>query len=310
MGNYEGKLGEWLKYVQQQVDAVSKGDEVPEGEAPRPEAGLQEREDQSDRITMRDRLGRVMPENTLGIDSASVIADPSLLNQQPEVRDRGAGLFEDSDIPNVEDFLPFLKEPDTKLTDRPRIPEAARKIEPEVAPNETLSPSSKAPFADGTGDPRPVVRMPQMPKQPEPEKPVVAASAPVAVPEPAETDAPRANEPRRMVKLPSAPTGAEAQELWGKLPRHIQLLVGQSNKEVAQHSYKQFKETRDDLVARLLDPTLSLEETARVLNVCPTTVRRYTNRGSLRHLRTAGNQRRFRLSDVLGFLESQTAGCE
>jgi len=68
---------------------------------------------------------------------------------------------------------------------------------------------------------------------------------------------------------------------------------------------KGFKETREQLLSRLLDPQLSLEDAARLLNVCPTTVRRYTNRGLLPHLRTAGNQRRFRLSDVLAFLEAQ-----
>lgn len=65
------------------------------------------------------------------------------------------------------------------------------------------------------------------------------------------------------------------------------------------------KETREELLARLLDPELTLEEAAQVLNVCPTTVRRYTNRGILPHYRTVGNQRRFRLSQVLAFLESQ-----
>lgn len=74
--------------------------------------------------------------------------------------------------------------------------------------------------------------------------------------------------------------------------------------EVAQNSYSVFKETREELLQRLLDPQLTLEDTARILNVCPTTVRRYTNRGLLKHVRTAGNQRRFRLSDVLSFMES------
>ena len=77
-----------------------------------------------------------------------------------------------------------------------------------------------------------------------------------------------------------------------------------SGSEVAQTSYKPFRETREDLLHRLLDPLISLEEAARLLNVCPTTVRRYTNRGVLKHQRTAGNQRRFRLSDVLTFMES------
>ena len=41
------------------------------------------------------------------------------------------------------------------------------------------------------------------------------------------------------------------------------------------------------------------------LGVCATSVRRYTNRGLLKCFRTPGNQRRFRLSDVLDFMEKQ-----
>jgi len=65
------------------------------------------------------------------------------------------------------------------------------------------------------------------------------------------------------------------------------------------------EETREELLSRLLDPTLTLEETARILEVCPTTVRRYTNKGILPHLRSAGNQRQFKLSSVLAFKDGQ-----
>ena len=65
------------------------------------------------------------------------------------------------------------------------------------------------------------------------------------------------------------------------------------------------EETREELLRRLMDPTLTLEETACILEVCPTTVRRYTNRGILPHERSAGNQRRFKLSSVLAFKEDQ-----
>ena len=65
------------------------------------------------------------------------------------------------------------------------------------------------------------------------------------------------------------------------------------------------KQTREDLIERLLDPTLTLRETATLIGVCPTTVRRYTKRGVLKCFRTPGNQRRFRLSDVLDFIERQ-----
>lgn len=65
------------------------------------------------------------------------------------------------------------------------------------------------------------------------------------------------------------------------------------------------KETREEFLQRLLDPVLTLQEVARLLNVCPMTVRRYTNKGILPSFRTAGNQRRFRLSDVLRFIEQR-----
>ena len=65
------------------------------------------------------------------------------------------------------------------------------------------------------------------------------------------------------------------------------------------------EETREELLRRLVDPTLTLEETACILEVCPTTVRRYTNRGILPHERSTGNQRRFKLSSVLAFKEDQ-----
>jgi len=65
------------------------------------------------------------------------------------------------------------------------------------------------------------------------------------------------------------------------------------------------KQTREELIERLLDPTLTLRETATLIGVCPTTVRRYTKRGVLKCFRTPGNQRRFRLSDVLDFIERQ-----
>lgn len=68
------------------------------------------------------------------------------------------------------------------------------------------------------------------------------------------------------------------------------------------------EETREELLRRLVDPTLTLEETACILEVCPTTVRRYTNRQVLPHERSAGNQRQFKLSEVLAFREAQQRG--
>ncbi|MCS7252812.1 MAG: helix-turn-helix domain-containing protein [Armatimonadota bacterium] len=56
------------------------------------------------------------------------------------------------------------------------------------------------------------------------------------------------------------------------------------------------------LLSRLLDPDMSIRDVAVLLDVCETTVRRYTNSGLLEHYRTSGNQRRFRLSHVLKFI--------
>jgi excisionase family DNA binding protein len=96
----------------------------------------------------------------------------------------------------------------------------------------------------------------------------------------------------------------EAALIRQRLPQHIDMLLRIPTNEVAQNSYKSpFRETREALIGRLLDPQLTLEEAARILGVCPTTVRRYTNRGMLHCHRTPGNQRRFRMSDVLQFLE-------
>ena len=95
----------------------------------------------------------------------------------------------------------------------------------------------------------------------------------------------------------------ELQEVWELLPKNIDFLCSFYDDSVTKNYYRgEFKETRQDLVKRLLDPELSLEETSRLLGVCPATVRRYTNRSWLKHHRTVGGQRRFRLSDVVRFV--------
>ncbi|MCS6949337.1 MAG: helix-turn-helix domain-containing protein [Armatimonadota bacterium] len=102
------------------------------------------------------------------------------------------------------------------------------------------------------------------------------------------------------------PPPQSIEELWQRVPKHVRLLVELGDDEVTQRYYdRRFKESRRELVERLLNPPLTLEDTARLLGVCPTTVRRYTERGLLNHYRTPGNQRRFRLSDVIAFLEAR-----
>ena len=112
--------------------------------------------------------------------------------------------------------------------------------------------------------------------------------------------------PRRVKqKASAAALDPELQQVWTNLPKNVAFLCRFYDDGVTANYYRgEFKETRQELIRRLLDPELSLEETSRLLGVCPATVRRYTNRGWLEHHRTTGGQRRFRLSDVVKFLDT------
>jgi excisionase family DNA binding protein len=110
--------------------------------------------------------------------------------------------------------------------------------------------------------------------------------------------------PRRAKQVATALIDPELQSTWTALPKNIEFLCSFYDDAVTANYYRgEFKENRQDLIRRLLDPELTLEETSRLLGVCPATVRRYTNRGWLEHHRTQGGQRRFRLSDLVRFIE-------
>ncbi len=209
-------------------------------------------------------------------------------------------------MPDLTTYIPFLRDPEPT----PVLPERAAAAAVETEPTDTVSATPEAAIPEAAGD------MDEIPGReestdttPDYLPPLVDEEEPTRV-----VDAP--TRPRRARRAPQDAASSmpllsegEAAVLWGRLPRHIQLLVGMSEpqEEVAQKYYRRgFKESRGQLIERLLDPTLSLEDTARILGVCPTTVRRYTNRGVLPHQRTVGQQRRFRLSDVLAFLENQS----
>ena len=165
-------------------------------------------------------------------------------------------------------------QPITAIEPPPLAPEPTSAVAEPPADDAALSPHAT--------EPEPLVIEPAAP-------PVAVEPPPVAFPEPRLPEPrrrpPRRRPPRPVARQPELPLGLEpAPEAGG--PRSA-------------------TETREELIERLLDPHLSLQETAKVLDVCPTTVRRYTNRGLLAHYRTPGNQRRFRLSDVLAFMERQ-----
>lgn len=105
-------------------------------------------------------------------------------------------------------------------------------------------------------------------------------------------------------EIEQKPIDPELQAVWQALPKSIEFLTSFYDDSVTASYYNgEFKESRRELIQRLLDPELSLEETSRLLGVCPATVRRYTNRGWLSHHRTSGGQRRFRLSNIVKFVE-------
>ncbi len=101
--------------------------------------------------------------------------------------------------------------------------------------------------------------------------------------------------------------GERVQQLQAR-QKQLPIDVGDAADERDDDRPRQASETRQELVQRLLDPTLTLREAALLLDVCPTTVRRYTNRGLLNCFRTPGNQRRFHLSGVLDFMERRERG--
>jgi excisionase family DNA binding protein len=115
----------------------------------------------------------------------------------------------------------------------------------------------------------------------------------------------RAPRPRKRQAPPKGPVIApDLERIWQQIPKNLKFLAKVYDDGVTEKYYtSRFRESREDLILRLIDPELNLEETARLLGVCPATVRRYTNRGWLKHHRTNGNQRRFRLSGIVQFVE-------
>jgi excisionase family DNA binding protein len=212
------------------------------------------------------------------------------------------GLVDEVDVPSIERYLPFLRgvtapEPQPE----PAVPEPP--VAAAVEQHESEAITEPEPLA-----PTPAPAAPVEPVTIAAERELRTSDAEL----PAHTTVRRTAQRHRTRPAKHTDPSAIADSLadgglWDLVPKHIQTLVSMGSEEVAQNSYKrEFKESRIELVERILDPTLSLEETARILNVCPTTVRRYTNRGLLTHQRTQGDQRRFKLSDVLAFLESQS----
>ncbi len=255
-----------------------------------------------------DVCGIVGEPRAIAEDETTAEARP-LLETEESVKEDSA-LFDDEEIPQVEDFLSFIAKEEEKEDED-------KDDDFDFDPKEQCTLLG----VEGTGEPRPI-KIDDLPSEDEKNDGDVSFAAREAKrierevfrekekqsSQKEEATAIDDEEPASHIEYPvvkaKAPVEDGIQQKWDRMPHHLQVLFGTEEDEVAQNSYKRFKETRGELVARLMDPTLTLEETARILNVCPTTVRRYTNKGLLQHFRTAGNQRRFKLSDVLNFMES------
>lgn len=295
MTDYDNKLGEWFKQVEEQEQELKakKSGETPQArEEPTPVVNEIPRPPQIRAMEIEGPAREASASVVATVETVEVVADTSLAGPvSTDQTENAAKLFSEEEVPQVEDFFSFL----SRSSEQPVVEEVEEHVFELPKDQGTLN------LSEGTGEPRPLEPAPE-PAAPPVETPQVQALLEVPLP-PKPTAPPKP----RVQKQPKPVADASVQANWDRMPRHLQTLFGAPGKEVAQNSYKAFKESREGLIQRLLDPTVSLEEAARILNVCPTTVRRYTNRGVLPHFRTAGNQRRFRLSDVLVFMDGGQA---
>ena len=294
MMNYDSKLGEWFKQLEKQKEEFkARKHGTPAAEpAPEPVSMMDPQPAAKEVASARmpvPTTGAAERQTPEAVSAAVATEERTADISSPRIEhaEVSPALFDETDASPIEDFLSVLSR------SREREPEVQEHVEPPRDQGLLI-------LSEGTGEPRPIT--------PAWERDAGVVAAPPAVDIPAPPTArnePAAAKPAPMWREATpAEDEAEAEEKFGRLPGQLQSLLESAGDEVAQHSYKTFRESRASLIQRHLDPPITLEETARILNVCPTTVRRYTNRGILRHYRTAGNQRRFKLSEVLTFMES------
>jgi len=103
---------------------------------------------------------------------------------------------------------------------------------------------------------------------------------------------------------PARPRGPRKKAIPVELQQHLPIDLGPS-RSARRAGRPPLTETRDEIIHRLMDPDLTLHETAAILSLSKATLRRYTDQGKLPCRRTAGGQRRFKLSEVLVMLEQR-----
>ncbi len=302
MANYDNKLGEWFKQVEakaQELKAKKAYSDTAASESATPSAQESVGSPRIADVEIKGPVREAPASIVATMEAVEVVADASLATDSLST-DEGTGsarLFAEDEAPQVEDFFSFLN----RSSQSPVVEEVEERV------FELPKEQSRLHLAEGTGEPRPVIKAKNVPQPTAQNRSefTMTPAPPTKVETPKPVDMPKPIKAAKPRVEPQA-TNDDTQANWDRMPKHLQTLFGTASTEVAQNSYKAFKETREGLIQRLLDPTVSLEEAARILNVCPTTVRRYTNRGVLKHYRTAGNQRRFKLSDVLTFMDASS----
>ncbi len=318
MAKYENKLVEWFKQVELREKELKTKKEThqPQPQTVMPMFNQLDNIRQIESVRLEEPVGMASTTAVAtAMETKAVLAETIKVDEfdfadfemtsQPREISTSPGIFEDVEVPQVEDFISF-----SDSSDRAQDITADAFPVIEVSRNRGIGHLS-----EGTGEPRPISSdvFLETPVRQEIEKIEAFETTVAPAPEPvrAEVVAPKPKYEAKPKAESKVRGNSSLQEKWDRMPHHLQTLFGVSaEEEVAQNSYKTFRENRGELIQKLLDPPITLEEAARVLNVCPTTVRRYTNRGVLKHFRTAGNQRRFRLSDVLTFMETKGRSSE
>jgi len=212
----------------------------------------------------------------------------------------------------MHEWLQFRDKTVRRLTEEQAEEQEETKA-PEAAGDEAGEEEASSQAAAGgaaTEQPQELTQVPEAPTAEAPSR-GKASAAPRSAQRPRttrRTDAPAQPRTAREVLETLQPSAEVRARLEAVLARQQRLPLDAETATGETRRPRRAAETREQLVARLLDPTLSLQETALLLGVCPTTVRRYTNRGVMKCFRTPGNQRRFKLSDVLEFMERREHG--
>jgi excisionase family DNA binding protein len=108
---------------------------------------------------------------------------------------------------------------------------------------------------------------------------------------------------RQVRKKPRGPvTGAQERTLPFPPPGEIVAKDGSEVPDQVRRYVNVLIRERLRILNRILNPELTLYEAAILLRVSRNTLRRLTNDGALQCTRTGGQQRRFKLNDILVYL--------